>query len=464
MEHHNFFFFFLSFTFVFDGTFYEGGDSFSGKKYAAASVPMAPLDQRDLYCINRIVESLNSSECRKLLFLCGSLSSDSSVQSVRETLKHKITCHENATQFLAEVIWRMGRYDILKELFTLSRNEVEQTLGNRQVLSKFRVLMANISEDLDTEDVEQMLFLLSDTLPREKLNTKSFLDIIVELEKLDLVSPERVDMVEECLRNICRIDLAKKVSTYKKTAQRFDLQSSHQQSSTNFERRQGQPRNIVRESPTTPELRQPSTASQVEQYSLNSNPRGLCVIIDCVGCDQGMLEDTFKALHFHVVLYPLLTSKQILSRLTEHLRQEPNLHGDAFVCCIISRGTANQLMGIDSYGMGVSLDHVRHSFTGIACPMLAGKPKLFFIQSYASNIRGSCASNEYRDEDIEPDGCNGLLTSSYIPSEADMFWSHCLTDASQLNQGGHHSVYLRALTTALDNAQRRYEETVRSMF
>lgn len=41
--------------------------------------------------------------------------------------------------------------------------------------------------------------------------------MIVELEKLDLVSPERVDMVEECLRNICRIDLAKKVSTYKKT-------------------------------------------------------------------------------------------------------------------------------------------------------------------------------------------------------------------------------------------------------
>lgn len=99
---------------------------------------MAHLDQRDLYCINRIVESLNSCESRKLLFLCDSLSSDSSVQSVRETLKHKITCHENATQFLAEVIWRMGRYDILKELFTLSRNEVEQTLGNRQVLSKFR--------------------------------------------------------------------------------------------------------------------------------------------------------------------------------------------------------------------------------------------------------------------------------------------------------------------------------------
>lgn len=101
---------------------------------------MAALDhQRNhLYYINKIVEALSSSECRKLLFLCDSTSADSSVQSVRETLKLQVTCHDNASQFLAEVIWRMGRYDILKELFTLSRNAVEQTLENRQVLSKFR--------------------------------------------------------------------------------------------------------------------------------------------------------------------------------------------------------------------------------------------------------------------------------------------------------------------------------------
>lgn len=44
---------------------------------------------------------------------------------------------------------------------------------------------------------------------------QSFLDIIVELEKLDSVSPERLDVVEECLRNIGRIDLVKKLTTYK---------------------------------------------------------------------------------------------------------------------------------------------------------------------------------------------------------------------------------------------------------
>lgn len=171
-----------------------------------------------------------------------------------------------------------------------------------------------------------------------------------------------------------------------------------------------------------------------------------------------MLEQTFKALHFNVVLHPLLGGKQIISCLTEILKQEQNLKGDAFVCCIISRGTANHLLGIDSYGMGVSLDHVRQSFTGNACPMLAGKPKLFFIQTYSLDEGGSCDRIEHRDGDIEIDGCNGPLTSSYIPSEADMFWSHCLTDVSQLDQGGHHSVYLRTLTAALENARIRFEE------
>ena len=41
--------------------------------------------------------------------------------------------------------------------------------------------------------------------------------MIIELEKLDLVSPERVDFVEECLRNISRVDLAKKVADYKQS-------------------------------------------------------------------------------------------------------------------------------------------------------------------------------------------------------------------------------------------------------
>uniref|UniRef100_A0A669ELA5 DED domain-containing protein n=1 Tax=Oreochromis niloticus TaxID=8128 RepID=A0A669ELA5_ORENI len=76
--------------------------------------------------------------------------------------------------------------------------------------------MAELSEELDTGDLDNVKFLLTCKLSREKLEkTKSFLDIIVELEKLDSVSPERLDVVEECLRNIGRIDLVKKLTTYK---------------------------------------------------------------------------------------------------------------------------------------------------------------------------------------------------------------------------------------------------------
>lgn len=42
-----------------------------------------------------------------------------------------------------------------------------------------------------------------------------FLDVIAELEKLDMVSSDSVNLVEECLSEIGRMDLAKKVTAYK---------------------------------------------------------------------------------------------------------------------------------------------------------------------------------------------------------------------------------------------------------
>lgn len=47
------------------------------------------------------------------------------------------------------------------------------------------------------------------------LRWQSFLDVVVELEKQDKVSSRSVSLVEECLRDIGRVDLAKKVNAYK---------------------------------------------------------------------------------------------------------------------------------------------------------------------------------------------------------------------------------------------------------
>lgn len=150
----------------------------------------------------------------------------------------------------------------------------------------------------------------------------------------------------------------------------------------------------------------------------------------------------------------------VLSALRGTLRRRESL--EAAVCCIISRGTVNHLLGTDSYGVGLHLDKVRRTFTADAYQVLAGKPKLFFIQRYSIPEIQPCANRDHRDEDLETDGCDGAATYGVIPEDADVFWSHCWTDERQLEQGHHCSVYLKALTDALLKGQRRYGERVTS--
>ena len=168
-----------------------------------------------------------------------------------------------------------------------------------------------------------------------------------------------------------------------------------------------------------------------------------------------MLEQTFRALHFNVALYKWLSVDDTLSVLRRIIKQRENLKSDCFACCIISRGMGDQIVGTDTNNSGLHLDNVRRLFTADACPMMAGKPKLFFIQSYSVPEFQLCARMQHRDEDLETDGYDGLSRNDYIPNDADIFWSHCWTDERQLVQGHHRSVYLKALTDALLKGQNR---------
>uniref|UniRef100_A0A1A8E031 CASP8 and FADD-like apoptosis regulator n=1 Tax=Nothobranchius kadleci TaxID=1051664 RepID=A0A1A8E031_NOTKA len=414
---------------------------------------MAHLDQSQLQMINVITEALSSSDCRKLIYLCESLETDCCAELVKETLKSKVENTGDAHLFLKALISCLGRYDVLKKVYKVCRTEIEQQMQTYEnIFQPFRVLMINISEEMSTKDVEEIKFLFGNTLSREKVKkSKSFLDVIVELEKLDLVSPERVDIVGKCLLDIGRVDLVKKVNCYKMSAGPSAEPLAQRQSCQAAEIKQSQPAHIARVNMVVPVHKEAACGSPMERYNLNTNPRGVCVIIDCVGNGGEMLEQTFKALHFNVSLYLFLTSDLILLSLREILRPTENHIGDAFVCCIISRGSTHRLLGTDEYGGGFAIDCVRNLFTGDACPMLAGKPKLFFIQRY--NVVES--NLNYVAESVEVDGFNRQPASGSIPKEADIFWSHCWTEERQLLQRKHHSVYLKALTDALHDAQRR---------
>ncbi|XP_031614901.2 CASP8 and FADD-like apoptosis regulator [Oreochromis aureus] len=413
---------------------------------------MAVPEQFQLHAINEIAEALSSNERSRLFYLCESLDTDHSVACMKEMLRSKVTHHQNAHLFLAQLMFCLGRLDILRKVCKVSRDDLERT---RQMVPSFRVLMAELSEELDTGDLDNVKFLLTCKLSREKLEkSKSFLDIIVELEKLDSVSPERLDVVEECLRNIGRIDLVKKLTTYKNSARAPEQQRNLSLQQPRRISHVTQERCMVGVSPRLGACVQPRSESGPDCYKFNTNPRGHCVIIDCVGNDGEKLEQTFKALHFSVDLHQYLSSDEVFSALNMILDKMEQLRNDSFVCCIISRGTESQLLGTDSTGYGFSINEVRRLFNANRCPSLAGKPKLFFIQRYNVPKLSLHPRMNPDDEHLETDGCDGAVTAA-IPMDADVFWSHCWTDERQLEEEEHSSVYVNALTNALRKAQNR---------
>ena len=54
-------------------------------------------------------------------------------------------------------------------------------------------------------------------------------------------------------------------------------------------------------------------------------------------------------------------------------------HGDAFVCCVLSHGEENVVLGVDRKPLTIS--DITSAFNGEHCPALLGKPKVFFIQA-----------------------------------------------------------------------------------
>ncbi|KAJ8392635.1 hypothetical protein AAFF_G00073090 [Aldrovandia affinis] len=427
--------------------------------------------------INLIAEELSTDECKTLRYLCGNLAPHCCVEDVRGMLKSKINCGEVDRMFLLELMLRMRRFDILKKVLRTNKQEAERMLGKGYAVSEYRVLMADVSEDLGKEDLSSLIFLLSGKVPRGRLDKATiFLDVVVELEMLDQVSCEKVDLIYECLRNVHRMDLAKKVQLYQRKAagETSKLNDVVQRPIEKQQCLQKVPSCVALSAPpasptTWHRLPQPwapeniqnaesETGRQycqapVEKYRMQAEPRGVCVIIDCVGSDGDMLEKTFRQLHFRVILHKWPSVDDTLSILREVSQAREHQGADAFVCCILSRATASDLLATESWGPGLQFDTVRHLFNSEACPWLTGKPKLFFIQSYSvPESRGCCG---FRDEDLETDGPTNAYHMETIPTDADVVWSLCRTDARQLESSGHQSVYMQAVSAALLKGQKR---------
>ncbi|XP_077472913.1 CASP8 and FADD-like apoptosis regulator [Stigmatopora argus] len=398
------------------------------KRHFCARLPASDKPSDRLCVIEKISDSLGCNDRSKVLYLCEILNTENTAVCVKETLKSKVMSSDAGNLFLAELMFHLRRYDILRKVLGSSEDEVERTLGSRHFLPRFRVLMAHISENMSSDDVDSVKFLLSDMIPRGKMQSfKSFLDLIAELEILGKISPKRVDFLEECLRVVGRIDLAKQLKMYKMSV------------------------NMA----ITEEVIHHTGKNPLNRNTFTSEPRGVCLIIDCVGNDGEMLEQTFKSLHFEVTLHKWLGLTETVTTLRRAFRGGRDHKGDSYVCCVISRATDNHLLATDTNCEGLRLQDVRRLITGAVYPERVGKPKLFFVQSYSvPALQTFEGQNRWDDEQWESDG-GSQLPSDGSPLDADVLWSHCRTGEQQLQDGQHRSVYLKALAEALGGFQGR---------
>ncbi|KAH0621642.1 hypothetical protein JD844_023170 [Phrynosoma platyrhinos] len=115
--------------------------------------------------LHQIEQELDAEEKEAMVFLCRDLVPDLPGTDVRKLLV-ALKEREMLTPFsLAELLYRLKRFDLLKKILPLGRAAVEANLARHPpMVSKYRVLMTEISEELDKEDLRSLVFLLMNDL------------------------------------------------------------------------------------------------------------------------------------------------------------------------------------------------------------------------------------------------------------------------------------------------------------
>nr|XP_005573962.1 PREDICTED: CASP8 and FADD-like apoptosis regulator isoform X3 [Macaca fascicularis]XP_028686806.1 CASP8 and FADD-like apoptosis regulator isoform X3 [Macaca mulatta] len=196
-----------------------------------------------------------------------------------------------------------------------------------------------------------------------------------------------------------------------------------------------------------------------ERYKMKSKPLGICLIIDCIGNETELLQDTFTSLGYEVQKFLHLSVNGISQILGQFACMPEHQDYDSFVCVLVSRGGSQSLYGVDQTHSGLPLHHIRRMFMGDSCPYLAGKPKVFFIQNYVVSegqledsslleVDGPAMKNvEFKAQQ------RGLST---VHREADFFWSLCTADVSLLERScSSPSLYLQCLSQKLRQERKR---------
>ncbi|NXS85887.1 CASP8 protein, partial [Erpornis zantholeuca] len=382
--------------------------------------------------------------------------------------------------FLKELLYRIGRIDLLTAHLGSSREEMERELqlpGRAQV-SAYRYLLFQLSEDITKDELMSFKLLLdkSDKLPKRKLTRETtMLDILTEMEKKGLLGRDNLSLLKSLCEEI-------NISLWNRIEDGLNLFGQEEMLITVEEKGNtgGSGGHLV--SSVAPYL--PGNFNDysqlLEAYKMTSRPCGVCLVLNNhnfakaregvlehkhmkdrngTDVDAAALRDVFSKLHFRVEEYRDLTAEEI-RKTVNIFRSEDHEDKDCFVCCILSHGKKGIIYGVD--GQEVPIRELTHSFTVQNCNSLAGKPKVFFIQACQGDAfhKGVTIETDSGEQDASV-GRDGRLQLDCIPAEADFLLGMAtLQDYVSYRSPREGTWYIQALCQHLERSCPRGEDVL----
>ncbi|XP_005070663.1 caspase-8 isoform X1 [Mesocricetus auratus] len=395
-------------------------------------------------CLYKIAEHLGSDELAALKFLCLDHVPPKKQEPINDALMLFQVLQENGLleednlSFLKELLFLINRLDLLTNTLNSSKEEMVrelQVLEKAQV-SPYRVMLFQLSEEVNKSELKSFKFFLNKQIPKCKLHdNSSLLDIFVEMEKRILLAEENLDPLKLICAEVNK-SLLEKIEAYEKSSRgrRMSLEGGAESPVSFLDEESCFRMPEVCDSP-----REQDSGSQMSNkvYQMKNKPRGYCLIFNNndfskarknvpklhkmkdrkgTNYDEEALTETFKELHFEVIPYRDCTANEIHEVLRSYQSMD-HKNKDCFICCILSHGDKGIIYGTD--GKEAPIYELTSYFTGLKCPSLAGKPKVFFIQAcqgdnYQKAVPVETDADEkdsFLDVDSSP--------KNYIPDEAD---------------------------------------------
>nr|XP_020452109.1 caspase-8-like isoform X2 [Monopterus albus] len=390
----------------------------------------------------KVEKALCKDEVKALAFLCTDL------------LGRNPTSVESASALFSRLVDQdhlsPERPHLLTELLlTIQRNRLVRELGlsectTMSLISEYRKLLYNLSEEITDEDLKKVKFLLNPTLPRRRLeDNTTTLEVFLEMEHMDHLSETNLNELEAIIQSVCPV-LKEKIAQFKA----LPVQNSPvgQETGSVYQ----SPQSLDDERTASCKIPAPRLAEGLGAYPMTSAKRGVCLIInnydftksrnvslrirEGTATDKDCLHKVFTWLGFETEIYNDYESKEMLS-LLQGLSRRDHSRMDCMACCILSHGKNGSVYGVD--GRTVELSELKELFNGINCHSLAEKPKLFFIQACQGTKEQQPVYIE-SDAPAESHICSDAVAIESIPSDADFLQAvstvpHCVSYRERRN-------------------------------